>query len=53
MGYVYVGQLERIQYEGAGIEMLDVLRRQGVLNVAYSNEGVILYRTTFGFGVDA
>lgn len=42
--YVYVGQLERIQYDAAGIAKFDQMSRAGVLEVAYENPKVVIYK---------
>lgn len=42
--YVYVGQLERIMYSPEALAKFDRLAEQGVLEVAYRNEGVTIYR---------
>jgi uncharacterized membrane protein len=42
--YIYVGQLERIVYPPEGLAKLDRLVAEGVLAVAYRNDGVTIYR---------
>jgi len=42
--YVYIGQLERIQYDASGIAKFDAMSRAGVLEVAYENPKVKIYR---------
>ena len=42
--YVYIGQLERIQYDAGGIAKFDAMSRAGVLEVAYENLKVKIYR---------
>ncbi len=42
--YVYVGELERIVYPPEGLEKLDRLVAEGVLAMAYRNDGVTIYR---------
>jgi hypothetical protein len=39
-----VGQLERIVYPAEGLAKLDRLVAEGVLDVAYRNDGVTIYR---------
>jgi len=44
VGFVYVGQLERISYGSEGMLTLARLAERGVLVAAHQNEGGILYR---------
>ncbi len=41
--YVYVGDVERIYYPGPGLEKFELMRAQGLLNLAYHNERVRIY----------
>ncbi|MCB0201435.1 MAG: hypothetical protein KDI03_15325, partial [Anaerolineae bacterium] len=42
--YIYVGQLERITTPSEGIAKFDELARQGVIEVVYENDQVVIYR---------
>ena len=42
--YIYIGQLERIQYDAIGIAKFETMSRAGVLEVAYENPKVKIYR---------
>ncbi len=42
--YIYVGDVERIYYPGPGLEKFELMRAQGLLNLAYHNERVRIYR---------
>ena len=44
IGYIYVGQLERITTPAEGLLKFAELAGQGVLEVAYQNDQVIIYR---------
>jgi YYY domain-containing protein len=48
--YIYIGQLERIQYDAAGIAKFDAMRRAGVLEIAYENPKVKIYRVRVAVG---
>ncbi len=41
--YVYVGDVERIYYPVSGLEKFELMRAQGLLNLAYHNERVRIY----------
>ncbi|MBI5876023.1 MAG: glycosyltransferase family 39 protein [Chloroflexi bacterium] len=42
--YVYIGQLERATYAPGGLDKFDAMVKAGVLDVAYRNPKVIIYR---------
>jgi uncharacterized membrane protein len=42
--YIYVGQLERHLYAGAGLEKFQAMLHTGELAEAYANERVIIYQ---------
>ncbi len=42
--YIYVGQLERIVYSPEALAKFDQLVQQGVLEIVYRNDGVVIYR---------
>lgn len=41
--YIYVGDLERVYYPGAGLDKFEDMRAQGLLTLAYHNEHVQIY----------
>jgi len=41
--YIYVGDVERIYYPGAGLEKFERMRAEGLLRLAYYNERVKIY----------
>ena len=41
--YVYVGQLEQLTYDAAGLAKFEQMRQAGVLEVAYQNPMVVIY----------
>lgn len=44
VNYIYIGQLERIVYSPQALAKFDQLAATGALQVAYSNDGVTIYR---------
>jgi uncharacterized membrane protein len=44
IGYIYVGQLERIVYPADSLAKFDRMAQSGLLEVVYSNEQVTIYR---------
>ncbi len=42
--YIYIGQLERVTYDAAGLAKFDAMRQAGVLDVVYQNPKVMIYR---------
>ena len=46
--YVVVGELERAYYEPAGLAKFDQMARQGLLEVAYREGPVTIYRVRVG-----
>ena len=42
--YIYVGQLEQVTYDAAGLAKFDVMMKAGVLDMAYENPMVKIYR---------
>jgi uncharacterized membrane protein len=42
--YIYIGQLERVTYDAAGLAKFEQMRQAGVLDVAYQNPKVMIYR---------
>lgn len=43
VGYVYVGPLERIYYQEAGLQKFEEMANMGALQVAYRQDGVTIY----------
>jgi uncharacterized membrane protein len=41
--YIYVGEVERIYYPGAGLEKFERMRADGQLDLVYQNEQVTIY----------
>ncbi|RME48834.1 MAG: hypothetical protein D6791_02385, partial [Chloroflexi bacterium] len=50
VSYIYVGQLERAWYPEAGIQKFEDMRALGLLEVAYQNPKVTIYRVTASEG---
>jgi uncharacterized membrane protein len=48
VGYIYVGQLERILFSQEALRKFDVLTELGDLKVVYRNQQVTIYRVTAG-----
>ena len=46
VGYVYVGQLERLLFTAAALRKFDVMAEQGDLEVVFHNPDVTIYRVT-------
>ncbi|MCB0232281.1 MAG: hypothetical protein KDH90_24705 [Anaerolineae bacterium] len=44
--YIYVGQLERITTPADGLAKFAVLEEQGVIEVVYQNEQVVIYKVS-------
>jgi uncharacterized membrane protein len=44
--YIYVGEVERIYYPGAGLEKFERMRADGQLSLAYHNSQVSIYEVT-------
>jgi uncharacterized membrane protein len=42
--YIYIGQLERVTYDAAGLAKFDQMRQAGVLDIAFQNPKVMIYR---------
>ena len=47
--YIYLGDVERIYYPGPGLDKFEVMRAQGLLNLVYHNERVMIYEVV-GYG---
>ena len=46
VAYIVVGDLERIYYDAGGIAKFDDMTTEGVLTLAYANEGTRIYRVS-------
>jgi uncharacterized membrane protein len=44
IGYVYIGQLERLLFDEAALRKFDILAEAGEMRVAYQNAGVTIYK---------
>ena len=42
--YIYIGQLEQITYDRVALEKFETMVKAGVLDVAYRNPKVVIYR---------